>query len=713
MISKKQIFFAGLATPFIFNSLVMANTSPSNNSQQTNKDTEKTASSNDEEMSKLEEVAKSAWSRIGKELDRAKIRLKYNTPTLGLANGFDLSAGAKVQSVPSIAGKYSGVDVWEIKANIYPQLFGLKDLPFSASAEASRQVTYIQQFNTRKESLIRLPYDPITKIPFKSEDFFKKEFNKATQKEEYKIKVGDFIGFRAPLTLSVGKDFFTKEALKYLKLTGAYTFILNNEFDVHVFRMSENLVRIKILAIYDKGHNLKVGTSVFGLDGTNELIAKAIIDDEIFKIQTGRVESTLQIADFVFNLNSQESRNMYDKLVGHRMKIFDAKAFSEQLKHTLPYTNKNERFADIIADLEAVNDMNNADRTKNLSDKRVIKILSAKNRNRSKYRGLSIDVLDIVKLEGGRTRSDSKIAIKLDDNHVQNYQLTSIKKNFEYEWFWLWGTKKQFTNSILLKIDKNDHTSELAGTQMNYTLESNSIKAKDFLALKKEIEETYPQEILNQLKFPNWDFKNGGVKNLYFQQDIFISKDIFKFGINVSKQQIKDEIMTILKNQVRIKAQPTNNGGYQLGADRNGAPRSFQVADYGIAFDYDATIIANTLGDILNGTEDAGLKYQKLKNMMAEIPLYNEISSLLLMRLIPKDQLKDVVIARLAFSGSKVDSMISQYPSLTEYNKTVLVRDIMSQNDFILDRSYNLRTYIKEDGSIYTLEEILPKSELK
>ncbi len=125
-----------------------------------------------------ESISSQIWEQAKRALRNSRISVSVNLPTQQLAQGLTFNAGATFQSQTSIAGKYSGVDVWDVNLAAYPELFG-QTLPhgIGLSTAINRQVTYIQQFSTQRESVFRLPYDPINKLPLNSKKFFEKTKN--------------------------------------------------------------------------------------------------------------------------------------------------------------------------------------------------------------------------------------------------------------------------------------------------------------------------------------------------------------------------------------------------------------------------------------------------------------------------------------------------------------------------------------------------------
>jgi len=81
--------------------------------------------------------------------------------------------------------------------------------------------------------------------------------------------------------------------------------------------------------------------------------------------------------------------------------------------------------------------------------------------------------------------------------------------------------------------------------------------------------------------------------------------------------------------------------------------------------------------------------------------------------LIPQEHLSDVVLGKLALSAKNQQAVEVYFPSKQKYDTTNVFRDIVYQTNFILNRTYDLRNYMKEDGSIYSIEEVLSQRTAK
>lgn len=126
----------------------------------------------DDEVAVLKKQKESRWSKFTKELKNSKISGSVDLPTNILTESFGLTGKYQLKSERNDQGHYSGIDSWKINLSTYPGFVGMDVREESGTGLAlGYDVTFIQQFDTQKESLLRLPYDPITKLPFTADVF--------------------------------------------------------------------------------------------------------------------------------------------------------------------------------------------------------------------------------------------------------------------------------------------------------------------------------------------------------------------------------------------------------------------------------------------------------------------------------------------------------------------------------------------------------------
>jgi hypothetical protein len=707
--------------PFFAFNMALSAAAPHAVAQTTTADDNKTKSDNtvSSATSSIERATQKLWSEFSLALKNAKLKTSVNTPTTSIANGLALGSKYNFESSPSVGGKYSGIDVWDVNISASPEVFGVANTSgVGVGASWSRQITFIQQFDDRMSSIVRLPYDPITKLPTKSDLFFKTAYNKETQKEEPVIKEGTFIGFRAPLTFSVGKG-MNISAGAHVSLDVGLSWVLSGEFDVHIFRMKDNKVRVKILAVKDNIKSASVGVNLMGFNQVGKLVVSRLIDTNLIQFNYSASESNLFVSDYIFNLNHQESRDMYDQLVGHKIKSYDVDSIASQVRIANPFAKDSKTLKHLVADLDVLNDTSEADAGKAVDQRRIIRVSTGKNDTQSDTFGLKLNLFKIAKADSTQTKSISKATIFAQEDHKNNskYILETSSKISAYEWFWLWGEKDVTSTSMLLQATEDFKPQNVLGFQITRTKDDLSMNSKEYSDLKNIFNSVLPAAITANITWPNWDFsKKDSVQNVHIEQDLLFTENLFKSNIQITEESIKNELVRIIKHYGKFRSLPMNlNSNTEGGGSVDPRMKAYQMGDYLNAYDKDweQLVIPRYLSIVLNANYSVEERYKAYSDLNYNVPLFSEINGILLSRLIPANVLPQVVIARLSLSARNQTASESFYPSREAYNKLNIFREITYQTQFILNRTYDLRNFLKEDGSSYSAEEVLAQRTAK
>lgn len=667
---------------------------------------------------------------VTKAIRAAKIRKKLNLPTLELAKGLNLGSSYTIESAPSIAGKYSGIDVWDINLAAYPELFGLT-LPggLGAGLTVSREVTYIQQFKTQLESVKRVPYDPITKLPLNSKIFFEKKKNTLTGEEEQVLKPGDFIAYRAPMTFSLGKGFSQIAEQHFGGSVGAY-YAISGEFDVHVFVMDNNFIRVKILAIKSDSQGASVGVTLLGFSPIGQLIINRLIDTNILSLYLNNADSSLFIADYIFNMNKEEPKELYNRLIGSKLNIFDIKSVNQQITASNPFAGDATTRGKLIADLDELNYMSIEDQNKPNSERRIFKLLNAHNKTKSKSFGINLNFFKLLTFQSSETKSGSKIIIYAnnDDSIKAKFKLDAYNTTNSYEILPalnIWGDRHSITNSLLTQTDLKNKPIEFIGLQNSKIREDYTLKKSEFDGLINRLQKILPASIFSKLEIPKWNFgKEKSVSNARIQYDITFNSDLFKFAYAVKEEAIREMLIEVVNNYGKLKAKPIGADAYNVGnGEADPVMDAYNRGNYSEAYGYsietywngkkrihienEMKIIPEKLAIALDGQNSFEDRYAAFSKLYEKVPLFAEISNVLLLKLIPDRELEKLVIIRMTMSAKNQQTVISDYPTTEAFNTSNLFREILAQNSYINDRSYNLRHYIKEDGTQYSIDEIM------
>jgi len=669
------------------------------------------------------------WPSADRVLKNASLAKQINLPTIHLANGLNLGASYKFESTPSIGGKYSGIDIWDINIAAYPELFDpILSFNTGAGLTINRQVTYIQQFKSQKESLLRIPYDPVTKLPINSKKFFETKKNNSTGQDELILKPGDFVGYRTPLTLSMS-SVFNQLANSHFGPNLGLTYLISGVFDVHVFVMENHFIRVKVLAGKTTTRGAYAGVNIMGFDGFGRLIINRLLDPQLLEVYFNKSQSDLFIADYIFNMNKVEPQELYNQFIGSKLNMYEIKSIAKRVLQANPFISTTQIRNKLITSLEDLNDIAIADLNKPLTERRIFKLLNAQNKTESTSSGLKLNLFKIVKLQTSTSKTTSEIMLYANENNILkakfNMSRYYTENLFEVLPFLnIWGDRKTSSNSILTQQNfLTDSAAEFIGLQNSKLHEAFRLNKTVLDAIMSRIQKLLPKTLYDKLEKPNWHFDSeNSVERVRIQHDITFNSNLLKMKLSVTEQTIRLALLDLVKNYGKLKSRPLGVKNLYENGEPDDAMDAYNRGQYAKAYGHYETnyrgikkqvienemlFIPQKLAFVLNNHYSAAERTLVLHSLYEKIPLFSEISAALLLKLIPEDELEHIVLIRFSMSARNQNTVISDYPTTESFDTRNLFREILAQINYSNDRTYNLRNYIKEDGSLYSVDEIM------
>lgn len=675
----------------------------------------------------LEEAGKESnrlWKEIVNQVNNAKIKYGFDK-SIALADRISVSVGKESISEAASNGKYLGIDKWRLGAGVGFLNTRFADLGLSAT----REVTFIQQFPSRCKSLVRLGYDPVTKIPLTAE------------RAMNRLKPGDFIAFTSPLTLGLGKGLETFiERTDLTRSLGGFSIYASGEFNIHVYRMDNNYVRVRFFAAKTKGADLNPGLKFYALSG---LIGIKLIEAEL-----GTALTNLFSADYVFNLNDPQSREMYDRVMGEKFELKKVFGLTDAIN---PFAGDRTIQKTLFSDLTEIESASIADLSKSLESRRVIRLSQGETETFSRRSGIGFD-LRIVKARHRTTVADSTVSFYDVTNEKQNYAIKTVSVQNLYNFFQLWGQEDNYNTAMLVKANERNEPVSLAGLQNIRVKEDLSLSKDDVRELRQRLKRL-PEDITSILNLPDPDKLKGDIARARVEQSIFLDTQALEAQQSITFNSVKEELTRLILGWGKIDALPEgvnlNTTSDEMKEPRAEALEKVRLNLYWAkraktpeevkeymdivnknlleAYSYELNKIPNFLSGLF-GKEDIKTKldyYLKLQ----DIPLFNEMGVTLVLNLISKAdkagistvKMKDAVSYRLSITGRGIEPKITEYP-VQEKNadgsdaisqnlqKSEIFQRILNDNAYITDRSFNLRYYMNEKGDSWSLKEIVARS---
>ncbi|MCM2352033.1 MAG: hypothetical protein NDI63_00340 [Pseudobdellovibrio sp.] len=629
-----------------------------------------------------EEIKKSdgLWGEFLDSIRNSKLSQKISLPSVELFRGIEIGGKYNFVSDTSVAQNYSGIDIWEIKAGVDSRIFGY-DLPVHVGANASKKITYIQQFSNRKDSLLRVPYDPITKIPRSAADFFRRD-----KDNKLVFKTGDFIGYRIPLSFETSVGTAKTLAGDLLPINVGYRYFITGEFDIQIFRMTENQIRLKIIALNDKNRGWFGGVKIYAQDPVTSLIIERVLDDRVFSGSTTDRKTDLYIGDYVLNLESTEARALYDSIVAQKMKILNTDLLRQYITATQFLKDRRQFNENLFADLSQFNAIAAEDKNLPAEKRRVIKIINAENHTDADESSSTFNLIRLVKYKRDKNSSDAEIAVVGDSiNDKEHFFLHSIGKNSKFSLFDNWKKEKRSQLNLLFKADPQGNKTEVVAVHFAKSREHYGLRQSKYLEFYETTGQHMPQEIKNKVPFPHVGGKiRDKYHNAYLNYELYVTTKIFELNQNLPHEVIDQRVSKLLSTISSLNGKVDED---------------------------EKNEIVKKLTDIFSNSVDLNNKFRLFDDLTMNNDIFSEYGLPIMINVINPETVSQCVLAQLAYSSHETGSSVLKYPSEEAFTRVNLFKNIIEQNNYILDRSYNLRNFLKEDGKPYSLPELMLKNE--
>lgn len=664
------------------------------------------------------------WKEIVAQVNNARIKFGFDEAAQ-LTDRSSISLEKDTISEAISNGKYLGIDKWRLAAGV--SLLGTKYADLGVSG--AREVTFIQQFPTRCKSLVRLGYDPITKVPLDAE------------RALTRLKPGDFVAFSSPLTIGLGKSIAAFiENTDVTKSLGGVSIYATGEFNIHVYRMENNYVRVRFFAAKTKGIDFNPGIKFYGLSGLLKITP--------LELELGKALTNLFSADYVFNLNDEEGRKLYDSALGEK---FDLKKVLGMPNDINPFASENSIAKKLYSDLKGIEQASLDEMKKPIESRRVIRLSQGDTETKSSRTGINVDLI-LLKLRDRTTLSDGFVSFYDVTNQNQRFLIKTISTLKEFKAFEYWGQEDSYNTAMLIKTDDRQNLISSAGLQSIRAKEELSLSKDEIRGLRNRLQRL-PEDIRAVLNLPDPDKLKGDVARARIEQSIFFDTQNLEQQGSITYKAVESELKNLISNwgeidsiPVGLSPQSSSDGmvdpraeslekarlnKYWSRKEKNSTKAAAYLAKANAelleAYSHELEMIPRLLSGLF-GKDHIKEKAQYHAELQA-IPLFNEIGITLVLNLISQAdkagnssiKMKDVVSYRLSVTGRGIEPKISEYPvmernadgtQVTSENlkKSEIFQRVLNDNAYMTDRSFNLRYYMNEKGDSLSLKEVVTRA---
>ncbi|PCJ21552.1 MAG: hypothetical protein COB02_02850 [Candidatus Cloacimonadota bacterium] len=496
-------------------------------------------------------LSQNFYAGIQDYLEPAKIKQKIKEEVASLDIGFDvklldlkafealgISSKYKYEVEPSYQDNYyTRIDKWNLNFSLRPGNFVKDlDLPISLNIDSGSEILFVRQFKSQKEALLAKPYTP-KKIPFKAKWALKN------------LNVGDFVAIPAKLNIAINASVGSNSGVFS---GGVYTqYLLSGEFQIHLFRMANDKMRMRLIAHRKKtisgGVDLKADFKIFGMSLVDKQIKK-LIDLNLLKMGISKEQGDLFMFDYIFDLKNEQARVAYDSVMASALKF-------KKLKILNPFLGNKDLQGSLIADLTIAEDLFKAD--KNKKDKRIDRIFKGLNKYDRKASNLKLG-FNLIRFDRKTSYTENYIT-HFDKNEVQRrYFYPSYAKLTQRKF--LWGFSKfsrSFSVSALLPLNNNGEVTTLSDYGTSMDIREKRVWGWEQKQAKRDLIRAISPKIQSKIDFGDWKKQKKRYNTRFFYQ-IFFHKNALNTWSKYSLPELKTKLNEYLKT-IPLP-EPINNG---------------------------------------------------------------------------------------------------------------------------------------------------------
>jgi hypothetical protein len=329
---------------------------------------------------------------IKKEIAELDIKFKLKLLDVNVAEGVGIASGYRYEVEPSyMDGFYNRVDKWNLNMSLSPgDWVPDYDLPISLNISSGAEIIFVRQFKKKMKAMKAMPYTP-ARIPL------------TAKRALEKLQPGDFVSIPARLNIVLGAGASATDGI-FSAHAGAH-YLVSGEFQIHVFRMKDNHVRIKLIALRKKakGASASVGWSfdVFGINLVDKQIKK-LLGTELLRLGLTKEKGDLFLVDYVFDLRDEASAKAYNMILSSVYKF-------RGLKILDPFTSNRRVSEQLISDLTPAEEIFREDRDKPADQKRIDRMFKGANKFEQSSKNFRIGMA-LVRFEKGSTYTENHIS---------------------------------------------------------------------------------------------------------------------------------------------------------------------------------------------------------------------------------------------------------------------------------------------------------------
>lgn len=613
--------------------------------------------------------------KVREEIAEMDISANIRLLDLDVAEGVGISSKYKYEVEPSYMAKHhTRIDRWKMKTEIRPGDI-IKDsieLPIYLNIDKGAEINFVRQFPSKKEAIKAIPYS-LNKLP-------------TNAKRALKLNVGDFVSI--PTTMSVAVGASIGNAADILRANAGAYIVFSGKFLVHVFRMKDDKVRVRLIAqrnqTYGANAGAKIDFDIFGISVIDRQI-KRWIELDIAKLGASKGKGHQLIIDYIFDLKDEKARGAYNSILGSTFKFKDVAMFSEFIKRR----GLEDRLITVYEDAEILF-KEDVDK----EEKRVDRIFKGFNDFKKESSNFKLGLL-FTTYSKNKTFIENKISYDNKYGERKRFYyptMTRTKKN-EFDLILLKAKERIVKTTFgLVPLDDEDFGNAHTDFGFTYDRKDKVFRIDEQRKYQQMLNDTLPDFLYDSIDWKGWDEYKSRPSTVATMQVIF-KKEAFASLKGMQEKDIRKKLYKFYKERKLVDITLVDGFFKRLWRKLrliNGEERS------------DIKKISAKLYEVFNSDDYDGKDRIKSLMKLRERYIFKRMGLKFLMSLVPENELDKYVYIKLGMHAKKGEEVKFEFGTKA-YSE--VYHELMYVNSVLNDRSYDLRLterelQFKEEGSI-------------
>ena len=609
--------------------------------------------------------------RAKEEFADLDVHFNVDLLDIDLFEGVGISSRYRYEVEPSYQANYfTRVDKWEMKTNLSPGdlIKDSVDFPIFLNINKDSSVYFVRQFKSKAKALTALPYS-FNKLPITADRALEK------------LIPGDFVSIPADMSVTVGASSGFLDRIDGINARAKVYYVLNGKFLIHIFRMKNSKVRVKLIA------QKSTGTGIDGeIGGDLEIFGVSVLDRQIEKIfdldflEAGwsKGKGTQFIIDYVFDLSDDSAKKAYNQILSSTYKFKDIAIFQEFIKERELEVRLLSSYE--LADKIATEDVLSPDR-------RVERVFKGTNDYKYDRSRLKLGLL-LASFKKDVSYTQNLISFEKEDGKRQYYYYPiHLKQKRKQVGIWPFRYKEETNYSFFGLVPVKERRGEgNAYSDYGFTYD---VRDKNFLQIeqvkfKQKVRDNIPKDLYDEIDWAEFDDSSSHRSARGFFQIIF-KAEAFKSLKDISFDDLNKKIQKYYKDRLLLEAGPVHGVWQSLW-------RKLTVVKF--KEKRQLKKIAKKLHYVLTDTEVTGK--EKINNLLKlrEKKLFEKVGVGFLISLLDQDSLEDKLFITLNLHALNTEEITLKYGD-QKFSK--LYHELQYAHNAINNRSWDLRLNTDQD----------------